>query len=112
MSQFYILGGQTMLYSEYEDAIQLYQEDGWKTVGHMNVPRRGHAVSVVSFDDVCQIKTTTTANTTTTTATTTTSPTSTPSLSPSINFGYKRILVLCLMILILCGYNGDKIVSP
>ena len=54
---------------EYEDAIQVYQEDGWKTVGHMSVPRGDHAVSVVNFDDVCQ----------TTTSTTTTSPTSTPS---------------------------------
>ena len=36
-----------------EDAIQLYQEDGWTTVGHMNVPRHGHAVSTVNFEDFC-----------------------------------------------------------
>ena len=65
---------------ESEDAIQLYQEDGWKTVGHMSVPRGDHAVSVVNFDDVC------------------TSTTTTPSSSPSINFGY-QILVLCFMFL-------------
>ena len=70
---------------ESEDAIQLYQEDGWKTVGHMSEPRGDHAVSVVSFDDICQ-------------TTTTTSPTPTPSSSPSINFCY-QILVLCFMFL-------------
>ena len=35
-----------------EDAIQLYEEDGWTTVAHMNVPRYGHAVSVVNSDHV------------------------------------------------------------
>ena len=37
---------------KYEDAIQLFQEYGWTTVGHMNVSRAYHAVSVVNFDDV------------------------------------------------------------
>ena len=36
-----------------EDAIQVYQEDGWTTVAHMNVPRYRHAISVVPFDEVC-----------------------------------------------------------
>ena len=70
-------------YCEFEDAIQVYQEDGWKTIGHMSVPRGDHAVSVVNFDDICQ---------------TTTSPLPTPSSSPSINFCY-QILVLCFMFL-------------
>ena len=69
---------------EYEDAIQVYQEDGWKTIGHMSVPRGDHAVSVVNFDDICQ--------------TTSPLPTPTPSSSPSINICY-QILVLCFMFL-------------
>ena len=37
---------------KYEDAIQLYEENEWTTVAHMNVPRYKHAVSVVFSDDV------------------------------------------------------------
>ena len=36
----------------YEDAIQLYRENGWTTVAHMKEPRAGHAASVVNIDDV------------------------------------------------------------
>ena len=35
------------------DTIQLYQEDGWTNVANMNVPRHFHAISVVTFDEVC-----------------------------------------------------------
>jgi len=54
MSQFYITGGKYYEgdIDKYEDAIQLFQEYGWTTVGHMNVSRAYHAVSVVNFDDV------------------------------------------------------------
>ena len=56
-----------------EDAIQLFQEHGWTTVGHMNVPRYTHAVSVINFDDIIC------------------------SSSSSFIFGYNEILILCIM---------------
>ena len=58
MSRFYIIGElhhtivMLIIMSQGglgEDAVQVYQEDGWKTVGHMNVPRCFHAVSVGNY---------------------------------------------------------------
>ena len=49
---------------EYEDAIQLYEEDGWKTVGHMNVSRSFHGISAVHYEDFCPTTPTTTTTTT------------------------------------------------
>ena len=37
-----------------EDDIQVYQDDHWSTVSHMNLPRAAHAVSIVNFDDLCK----------------------------------------------------------
>ena len=48
----YYEGGDDYEDLKYEDAIQLYAEDGWTTVARMNVPRSNHAVSVVNSDDV------------------------------------------------------------
>ena len=38
---------------KYEDAIQQYEEDSWKTVGLLNVSRSSHAVSAVHYEDFC-----------------------------------------------------------
>ena len=38
---------------KYEDAIQQYEEDSWKTVGLLNVSRAYHAVSAVHYEDFC-----------------------------------------------------------
>ena len=48
---FVLQGGRD--YDNDVDDILLYKEDGWTVVGHMNVPRSGHAVSSVNFDDFC-----------------------------------------------------------
>ena len=49
---YFVLQGGRDDYFNDEDDILLYGEDGW-AVHCMNVPRSGHAVSSVNFDDFC-----------------------------------------------------------
>ena len=39
---------------KYYDQIWEYDGMSWKLIGHMSLARKAHAVSVVSYESVCQ----------------------------------------------------------
>jgi len=105
-SKFYITGGIYGKFQQYkyEDAIQLYEEDGWKTVGHMNVSRSFHGISAVHYEDFCPTTptTTTTPMTTTTTAPPTAPPTTpTPTSTTTTTDGGRSVWIIVMSSL--CG---------